>query len=251
MNRYFEINSEGHNIRCKLYYSNINDIKKVVIFAHGFGGHKDNKAAERFADRVLSKYKRTAIVTFNWPSHGDDVKKKLYLSDCGTYLRLVLNYVKEKYETDDIYSYATSFGGYLILKYIAENGNPFKKIALRCPAVNMYEVITSTIISSDELDKLSKGKEVPVGFDRKIMINQQFLNDLHQADIRKYDYLDYADDILIMHGTKDEVVPFESANEFADNNVIEFIPVEDADHRFQNPLKMDIAIKYILDFFRL
>ena len=42
-----------------------------------------------------------------------------------------------------------------------------------------------------------------------------------------------ADDILILHGTKDEVVPFEDSQKFADEQLIEFIPIEKADHRFR------------------
>lgn len=250
MFKYFNMNDMGHSIRCKLYYNDMQGIQKIVLFGHGFGGHKDNKAAEKFANRVLLKYKTIAIMTFNWPGHGDDVKKKLLLSDCSTYIDLILKYIKGQLGVEDIYVYATSFGGYLFLKYISEKGNPFCKMAFRCPAVNMYDVVIHNIISSDEFEKLKKGKEVLVGFDRKIKINQQFLSDLKNADITAYDYVDYADDILIMHGTKDEIVPMESVCEFADRNVIEFIPIKNADHRFQDPKKMDAAIQCILDFFK-
>ena len=72
---------------------------------------------------------------------------------------------------------------------------------------------------------------------------------MEQADIRRLDFLDYADDILIIHGTKDEIIPFEAAKEFSEQNVIELIEVEGADHRFQNPLHMDAAIAQIAAFF--
>ena len=150
MERYFEINESGHNIRCKLYCTDPRTVDKIVVFGHGFGGHKDNGAAKTFAERMLSKYKGTALVTFNWPCHGDDVKKKLYLEDCGTYLELVVRYLQQKYDTQELYAYATSFGGYLTLKYIVENGDPFRKIALRCPAVNMYDVLTRAIVAADD-----------------------------------------------------------------------------------------------------
>lgn len=247
--RYFEINENGHNIRCKLYCADPRAIRKIVVFGHGFGGHKDNGAAERFAEWMVSKYKGTAMVTFNWPCHGDDVKKKLSLADCGAYLELVVAYLKHRYETEDLYAYATSFGGYLVLKYLAENGNPFRKVALRCPAVNMYEVLTRAIMDADALDKLQKGREVPVGFDRKIPVNPRFLEELQEKDIRAWEYLDYAEDILVLHGTADEIVPFGAAEAFCENQLIEFIPVDGADHRFRNPQKMDQAIKEILDFF--
>ena len=92
MERYFEINERGHNIRCKIYCRDVHTVTSVVIFGHGFGGHKDNNAAARFAEKLTAKHKKSALITFDWPCHGDDVKKKLYLEDCGTYLELVVEY---------------------------------------------------------------------------------------------------------------------------------------------------------------
>ena len=159
MQRYFEINKEGHNVRCKIYFNDLKTISKVIIYGHGFGGHKDNKAAEKFAERILTKYKGIAVICFDLPCHGDDVKKKLQLQDCDTYIRLVIEYAKEQFDTDIIYMYATSFGGYLVLKQIAEHQNPFVKIALRCPAVNMADVFTGAIMKNDELEMILKGKK--------------------------------------------------------------------------------------------
>lgn len=249
MTKYFEINRDGHNVRCKLYVNRMEAMKKVVLFCHGFAGHKDNSAAEKFAGRVLSKFGDAAVLTFNLPCHGDDVKKKLVLRDCLDYLGIVLDHIRESFHVEEIYAYATSFGGYLVLSYLHERGNPFRKIALRCPAVNMYTSLTETIMGADELALLRKGKSVPVGFDRKIDVNPQFLEDLRNADIQKLSFLDYADDILILHGTADEVIPFEASQKFADDNVIEFIPVEGADHRFQKPAHMELATKAVIAFF--
>lgn len=251
MHRYFEINENGHNVRCKIYCHNLKDIRRIVLFAHGFGGHKDNGAAEKFALRLVTKYKGSAMVTFDWPGHGEDVKKSFHLEDCMIYMRLVLEYIGQKYQTDEIYSYATSFGAYLTLKYISEHGNPFKKIVLRCPAVDVYDVMTTTIISPNDYERLKKGKEVLVGFDRKVMIGMSLLEEMKANDIRQLDFIDYAEDILIIHGTEDEIVAFDAVRDFAENNVIEFVPIEGADHRFRNERKMEIAIKTILDFYAL
>lgn len=249
MDKYFEINKNGQNIRCKMYYNRTDDIKKVILYGHGFAGHKDNGAAQKFADRVLSKYKGTAVLIFNMPCHGDDVKKKIILQDCMTYLDIVIDYIRNSLRAEEIYSYATSFGGYLVLKYINDYGSPFVKIALRCPAVDMYDVLTKTIMKEGQLDTILKGKNVLVGFDRKIEVNRQFLTDLQESDIRKYSYIDMADDLLIMHGTKDEVVPFADSRQFAEDNVIDFIPVENADHRFMDRSCMELATKETLSFF--
>ena len=249
--KYFEINQNGHNVRCKLYCGDLKRIARVVVFGHGFGGHKDNGAAEKFAERLTSKHKDTAMVTFNWPSHGDDVKKRICLADCDTYLRMVLEYVFEELSATEVYGYATSFGGYLFLKYIAEHGNPFRKAALRCPAVNMYEVLTSAIMTEENFAQLRKGEDAAVGFDRKIMVGQAFLDELQANDVQKSDDLAYADALLILHGTEDEIVPFDAGKRFAENHVVEFVPVTGADHRFQDPKHMDTAIQTILDFYEL
>ncbi len=249
MYKYFEINKLGHNIRCKVYYNDLNTAGKAVIFGTGFAGHKDNNAAKGFAEKLLSKRKDVIVIVFNWPAHGDDVKKKLVLEDCNVYLDLIIDTIKDKYGIRELYAYATSFGGYLILKYISEHENPFRKIALRCPAVNMFDVITSAIMKNDEFDRIMKGKDVQVGFERKIIVTRDFLEAVRTNDIFNRDYLDYADKIRIFHGTADEVVPFESSKKFAGNNLIDFIPVEGADHRFVNPVHMSLANKYAIEFF--
>jgi len=249
MYKYFEIHSQHANIRCKVYYEDRGITDKAVIFGTGFAGHKDNNAASKFSEKLLAKDKNTVIIVFNWPAHGDDIKKKLVLNDCSTYLEQVIREAKERFGAEQLYSYATSFGGYLVLKYISEHGNPFRKIALRCPAVDMYDVLTATIMKHDEYDRIMKGKDVQVGFDRKIIVTRSLLEDLKANDIRKRDYLNYADDILILHGTADEVVPFREGKAFAENQLIEFIPVEGADHRFQNPAHMSLATKKVLEFF--
>lgn len=249
MQKYYEINRAGFNIRCKIYSEKGNPVRRTVIFGHGFGGHKDNKAAERYAEYVLKKHKDAAVITFDWPCHGGDVRKKLTLDDCMDYLDLVVKDTAEHFPESELYAYATSFGGYLFLKYIHDRGNPFRRIALRCPAIDMHRVLTGAIIRYEEMEKLRKGKEVPVGFDRKVMIGSAFLEELKAADIRAFDYLEFAENILILHGTKDEVVPFEDSQNFADNSLIEFIAVEGADHRFRDPQKMDEAIRHIEDFF--
>ncbi|MCR5575458.1 MAG: alpha/beta fold hydrolase [Oscillospiraceae bacterium] len=251
MVKYFSINAEGCSIRCKLYTGDPAGVRSVILFGHGFGGHKDNKAAERFAGRVLEKNKGVAVVTFDWPCHGDDVRKALRLEDCDMYLRLVLAHIRDRFASPTVFAYAVSFGAYLFLKYISENGDPFAKTALRCPAVKMYEVLTSAIMTDEVREKLRRGKSAPVGFDRKIEIDRAFLDSLEQADVSQRDFLPYADELLILQGTKDEIVPFSTVRDFAEENVIEFVPVEGADHRFLDPAKMDFANAQILSFFGL
>ncbi len=246
--KYFSINSSGYSIRCKLYGTDAREYGRIVIFGHGFGGHKDNRAAEKFAGKLLGKEKDVAVVTFDWPGHGEDAMRELHLADCDRYLDLVVHYLRENFSAKTLYAYATSFGGYLFLKYIHDHENPFNAIALRCPAVKMYEVF-GRILTEEDRKLLTKGKPAIVGFDRKVRVSQDYLNSIQENDITAYDYSIYSDRILILTGTKDELVPCEMVTAFADRNDLCCMTIEGADHRFQNPLKMDEAIKEIIAFF--
>ena len=248
MEKYFEINENNLSIKCKLYYNDLNNINDVIISCHGFGGSKENNATKKLAENILDKYDDMAVLAFDWPCHGKDVRQKLSLIDCNNYLNKVVDYTLNKYARD-LYLNATSFGGYLTLKYILENENPFKKIVLRCPAVNMYEILNNNILTDEDRYNLLKGKSVLSGFERKIRITPELIEELQNYDITKWNYNDYAKDILIVHGTNDQLVPIDKVREFAKVNEIDFIDVEGADHMFTNRAKMHEFVLYASEFF--
>ena len=248
MEKYFEINNNGISIKCKIYCNDIRNVKDVVISFHGFCGSKENMASKKLAKKLMEIQNDIAVIVFDWPCHGKDVRQKLYLSDCNNYLNTLIDFIYSNFSVNNLYANATSFGGYLILKYIKENGNPFKKINLRCPAVNMINVLYDNILTEEDRKQLSKGKDVIAGFERKIRITPELINDLNTNDITKWDYSDIAKDILIIHGTVDETVPINAVEEFANANSIDFISIEGADHMFKNSAKMNEAIEYSAEF---
>ncbi|MBQ7522140.1 MAG: prolyl oligopeptidase family serine peptidase, partial [Clostridia bacterium] len=155
---------------------------------------------------------------------------------------------RENFKAQQLYGCGTSFGGYLLLKYIAENDNPFTKIALRCPAVNMYETTTNALMVTENLKTIQKGKPVLLGFDRKVKVTKDFIDDLKKSDITQNNYHSYSDNMLIVQGNKDEVVSYEVVKTFAENNGIPLETVQNADHRFSDPKKADTAISLIISF---
>lgn len=247
MERDFSINQSGYSIRCKLHCQDPRAVEQVVLFVHGFGGHKGSGAELRLAQKLLAKYKGAALVSFDLPAHGEDAHKRLELSVCLEYLDIVAAYLQEKYP-GPLSVCATSFGGYLVLLYLRRRGNPFRRIALRCPAVCIYESLTRVLLTGEQLAQLEKGKPVLAGFDRKVQIDRDFLAELRENDVRREDYLDWAEDILLVQGTRDEIIPPEEVARFADDQLIELVPIEGADHRFRDPRKMDLAIREILEF---
>lgn len=252
MEKYFDINRGGYSIRSKMII-NSNDkstrnFDDVVLVTHGFGSSKETAGTLHFGEHLTSKYKGFAVIAFDWPCHGMDARKKLSVEECLTYLSLVVEYTKEELKAKRVYNYSSSLGGYLTLRYLIEKGNPFTKIALRCPAIKMYDSMMS-YLSDDDKAKLAKGKEISIGFDRKMKADSSFFESLKSFNIMDREYFDFADDMLIIHGTKDEMIPIEDSRTFAENNVIQFIPVEGANHPFQNPNHMALATHKIIEFF--
>ncbi len=247
-----QINDSGYSIRCRFFVSDTHKSTRtfdnIVLVTHGYGSSKDTAGTTSFAEHLLAKYKSYAVLAFDWPCHGEDARKKLTVEECLSYLTMVVNYCKQTLEAKNIYIYSTSMGGYLTLRYLLEVGNPFKKIALRCPALPIYESMSGFISEADH-GQLEKGKEILIGYDRKMKIDQGFLDSLRDFDVRQKEYFDFADDMMILHGTKDDTIPFVESLNFADNNVIPLIPIEGANHPFQNPQHMALAISHVVDFF--
>ena len=239
----FSIHEPPINIRCVMY-SGDGATEHVVIYCHGFAGHKGTRAAARFAEYMLPKRRDMAVLCFDWPCHGEDVRKKLCLADCDAYLNAVIGYARETLHALTLDCFAASFGGYVVLRYASEHGDPFRMTALRSPAVNMYEVLYGMLTEADRA-QISKGKDVLVGFDRKIAVGPSFLAELKANDITESDFSLNAESLLIMHGEKDEVVPFAASKAFAEKNGIDFVPFPKADHRFSDPKLMTEAIQYV------
>lgn len=116
MEKYFDVNEQGASVRCKLYCADPHSIERVVVCCHGFGGNKDSRGIQTFAQRAVPKRKGTAVVAFDWPCHGEDGRKNLLLEDCDLYLGIVRDYVRETWGVENPFAYGTSFGGYLLFR---------------------------------------------------------------------------------------------------------------------------------------
>lgn len=249
MEKLFDINRHGYSVRCKLFYAkDPSKAENVVIVMHGFGSSKDGRSTVKFGERLTAKHHNHVALAFDWPCHGADARKKLVLEECLAYLDIVVGYAREKLGAKRIYAYANSFGGYLTLSYMVQHGNPFHKAALRAPAVQMYQTLSDNM-SADQRAKIEKGKEILLGFERKMKIGKDFLDALRAGDVMQHEFLDDADKLLIVHGTADEMIDIGVSRTFAENNVVELIEVEGADHPFSRPKHMDAAIQKIIAFF--
>ena len=92
MKKYFDIKKNNYDIKCRLCYTDIENINSIILSCHGFTGNKDNKTANMLADYMLKKYDDVAILSFDLPCHGDDTLQLLDLDICNDYFEAIIEY---------------------------------------------------------------------------------------------------------------------------------------------------------------
>ena len=115
----------------------------------------------------------------------------------------------------------------------------------------MLNSLERNILDPDSAKKIHQGKTVEAGFDRKVKIDSAFLDELKEADIQQLDFTPFLDDIMIIIGDKDELIPFDVVKDFAERNFLYFKLINGADHRYSNPLAFDESYKEMVEFLGL
>lgn len=221
----FNIELEEYSIPCKLYTPEGN-IKRIVLGVHGFAGDKESSVLAALAER-LSK-KDAALICFDFPGHGKSSAPYscLRVENCIRSLLEVVKYVKNHFPESEYGIFATSFGGYITL-VCSEKLKDFR-IVLRAPAITMANSFVSKIIPVSKEQFIRDGGAV-CGFERKIFVSTMFYEDLLKYQIRIP-----TEQILIIHGTEDDIIPYSAVEELANiHKNIKLISIEDADHRFK------------------
>lgn len=241
METYFQLTDNGFCVNCKLYTAS-QSIKRVILFGHGFTGNKDNRTAFALFDKVSRSDPETAMVTWDFPAHGDDTSDTLTVERCLQYIGIVLDYVRTTLQPAEIDGGGVSFGGYLMLRYLAEHGNPFHKLVLRSPAVNMFEVVTKRLMNEDEVTRCLSGEWIHVGLSNIVTVKQAFISSLEKSDILTCDFKPFAPAVFIVHGIDDDIVDFACVKQFAEANHIKYTALDGAGHHFADPEKLKQAI---------
>lgn len=67
MKKYFDIKKDNRDIKCRLCYNDIDNIKSIIFSCHGFTGDMDNKTSNMLADYMLNKYDDVVVFSFDLP----------------------------------------------------------------------------------------------------------------------------------------------------------------------------------------
>lgn len=231
------IKKEIEDINCKIFKPN-KEAEKILIAIHGFGGDCESSVIENVA-RGLEGL-GIVVFGFDLPCHGKDkMTEELKLSNCLERIEKVVNIVKQKYKEKQISFFATSFGAYLLLKYLEKNKCNFEKIILRAPAIFMHDIFIEKILVEQGYSfENINNCHVELGYERKMICGQDFLKELKINNLEGF-YCDKHIDII--QGDKDDIVNvFDNEKYFRDHfKDYKIYYIKGADHRFKNKGEME------------
>lgn len=219
-----------------MYFYDENNVKRLWLHLHGLATNvMGNKIA------FLREYfSRKGIYSFF--AMDMDYEKHTTTNTLNT-LEILVRGFSQKYE--EIHLCGSSHGAYVALNYVRYK--PLfnvKKLILLAPSYNTLGLMIKEF-GEEKLRNWLEGKEeLSIEEDgREVIFIKEWAKDIleHGYEIIKEGNVDFPKkppvDIVIMHGTKDEIVPISLSEEFVRNvKVNKFIKVED-DHQLNESLK--------------
>jgi pimeloyl-ACP methyl ester carboxylesterase len=215
--------------------------------SHGFTGDKSEWG--RF-DKVAEALNQSGfnVLTFDFSGSGESDDDSLTVDKQIDDLNSAIKFVKSK-DYKRIGLFGHSLGGLISLRcYTSE----IVTMVLWAPVTNKVKYTWDKRYSKEQLQELRETGYITkirdVGVRRKIIIDEQMLKDRETVDQK--DLLKNIDcPILIIHGKKDESVPYSDSEEaiklLSSNSKLEL--VDEAGHGFYE--HMDIIIKLSKDWF--
>ena len=216
----------------------------VLVCLHGFAGDKYSSVIEALAQSLVRKSIR--VITFDWPGHGKSPVggESLSVENCLRDLESVIQEIQKTKRT--IYLFATSFGGFIGLNYIANHPSAFSKVVLRSPALNMPATYRS-FLTNEDIHVLENGGTINKGFDRPLLLGKSFLDSLGQHRILQGNYPANVPG-LIIQGDMDNVVDPRDSVEFAEKNGLTLHMINGADHRYKKGGNLEEILSVTVPF---
>lgn len=201
---------------------------QIFIMCHGFGSAMDSRSLRLIGHKLLDN--NIASVSFDMPGHGESTEK-LTLAGCLAKLGKVEQYIHSTYPDKKVSLFGVSFGGYVIFNYLMNNKNNYSNIIFRAPAVNMRAIIPGQL-SLEEKARLKKFGSIPLSFNDRVIITQQFCDELSQIDLlqKRFDRTMY-----IFQGEDDDTALPKDVKKFVANNKnANLIMLEGISHNMSN-----------------
>ena len=246
----FISNSRDYGLPC--HYSINGREKTVCVVVHGFGSSKESVTAKM----MLVELPNLGIgaIAFDLPAHGESPVNGefLRLSNCVEDLAQAEAYARSLSPEAEIVYFASSFGAYITLTYLATRKCGKPRAFLRAAAVSMPRVIAGRLTPEQRECLKTAGElildKVEYGYIRDIKLTQGFFDDLERNDVFAVWREGFAE-LRMIHGESDETIPLCDAQSFAEKFNVPLIVVPDGNHQLSIPGAPEQVLKHAAEFF--
>lgn len=238
---HFDLNGPHHPIPCKAFLPQ-SAPSWVVLGVHGFAGDKDSSVLTALGEALTAR--GDALVCFDLPAHGTSTAPDHHLRPevCKDDLCFLAEYVVKGWPEARRGLFATSFGALITLLCRDELGQ-FQPL-LRAPAITMAQTFPEVILPC-RVEEYERDGGAWCGFERQMFVPWAFYTDLLAAPIPAPDR-----DTLVIHGTADDLIPFEAVADWtAHNPHLKLHPIPGADHRFKGEGELEAILTLALGWF--
>ena len=202
----------------------VDELKTIVIAVHGFSSSKNSYVIDKIAP--ILKKEKIGILCFDLPGHGSRNEELLNVPACLNSISEIENKVRKIYKGKISFT-GSSFGGFLLLRYLQNNNREYGKVILRAPALEQYYFSKYDTLENwcELIESLESGKNY---FRGNMEIDVSVLNDYFKFDI--FNNLEIKQDVKIIYGSKDITVSNENILKMAKMKNWDLFRLEEADH---------------------
>lgn len=242
---FFTLSQPGNRILGLVELPDLNNKHPVVVMLHGFTGDHITSAFKfpRLSRRLVKR--GIATIRFDFRGSGDsegrfeDMTPLTELRDA----REVLEYVRSQpFYNGSMGLVGYSLGG-MIASLLAPSERDVKSVCLWSPAVLNLELFEE--LSKDLESRLDEDGFLDIG---GLRISRRFKDDALSIDASA-ELAKFSGDVLIVHGTEDETVPFGPVSKYAKNHKFQLHAIEGGDHRFTKYQWVEELIEVSATFF--
>lgn len=221
-----------------IYNENISP-KRVLLGLHGLYGSKESSTLQELAQNLEDR--GCVVICVDLPRHGEYSDCPLTLPNVMNTIEAEIKYIKNAYPDAPLDLFATSFGAYSALLYLTKHDNPFDKIFLRCPAVNMSDIDDEDIEGGDNGDANEREEDSYKTF----KLTKEFVAQLKENDLFFRPPVTYP--VTVIQGDVDDVVPFDKVKKYIDEKLpnADLRVIKGADHIFKRPQDMTDIITIV------
>ena len=221
-----------------------NNLKTIVIAVHGFSSSRNSFVYAKIAPTLREN--NIGMVCFDLPGHGLRKNEKLNVQACLETIKNIEDEIRSLY-SGPISLTGTSFGGFLLLRYLDNNKRVYNKVILRAPALKVYYFSNGDSFEDmkEMTECLESGKNY---FLDNMEVEASMLNDFLKYDI--FNHLNIKEDVKLIYCSKDISVNNDNIFKLAKMKNWELFRLDGADHFCRREQDIERITKLFLDILK-